>query len=103
MGLTERTILRQLRPGDKLPPRIANAPELLMGLDLYVNAFYALTSCRGSSYNSEGPIPWIAMRDYCEDSEIYGEDRFYFYELIAKMDQAYLKYKAEKAKRNQPP
>lgn len=93
----EQNILKQASvTKEKIPERIANAPEITLGLELYMNAFYALTSCRGSLYASEGPIPWLAMRDYCEDFDIRGEDRRIFIYLMTALDQTYLKYKAKK-------
>lgn len=79
-----------------IPEKIANAPELLPGLELYFEGFKALTSCRNAAYMSEGPIPWTAMRDYCTEYGFDGEQREYFYHLIAVMDLVYLKHKTAK-------
>lgn len=99
MSETEQTILQQVeRTKERLPDKIANAPEILLGLALYYNGFSALSSTRGALYSSEGPIPWLAMRDYCDENEIYGVQRQDFYDLLVKMDQAYLKFKGKKSK-----
>jgi hypothetical protein len=74
-----------------LPARIANAPELLPGLDLYYEGFRVLHSCRG-----EGAIPWTVMREYCEEYGIEGEQRFCFFELLGHMDEAYFKFRNAK-------
>lgn len=73
-----------------LPDKICNAPDLLLGLELYYEGFRTLHSCRG-----EGPIPWTVMREYCIEYEIEGEQRFRFFELLGKMDEAYFKFKKE--------
>jgi hypothetical protein len=96
MGKLEQTVFQQWRPGDRIPERIANAPELIFGLALYMNGFYTLTSMRGSAYGTEGPIPWLAMRDYCDEHQIIGWQRQDFYDLLSRMDQAYLDYKFKK-------
>lgn len=98
MGKLERTVFQQYRPGDRIPDRILNSPELDFGLALYMNGFYTLSSTRAAG-TSEGPIPWLAMRDYCDEFEIEGIQKQDFYELIARMDQAYLDYRAKKAEK----
>lgn len=99
MGQAEQTIFQQAeRSKERLPDKILNAPELTLGLALYRNGFHALNSTRGAAYGSEGPIPWIAMRDYCIENEIHGIQRQDFYELLSRMDYAYLNFKAQKAK-----
>jgi hypothetical protein len=99
MGKVERVIFSQHEATKQpLPDNVANAPELLLGLNLYMEGFEALNSTRGSGYGSEGPIPWLAMRDYCDEFDICGDQRQDFYVLVARMDHAYLEYKAEKAR-----
>lgn len=101
MGKTEQGIFKQAElTKERLPAKIENAPTLIMGLELYMNGFYMLQSTRGAAYASEGPIPWLAMRDYCNEYRIVGDQRQDFYDLIARMDHAYLDYKA---KRSTPP
>lgn len=96
MGPLERTVFQQWRPGDRIPDKIANAPELDFGLALYYNGFCSLNSTRGAAYSSEGPIPWLAMMEYCREHLIQGTQRADFYELVSRMDAEYLKYKARK-------
>lgn len=96
MGKLEKTVYQQYRPGDRIPDRILNSPELDFGLALYLNGFYTLSSTRGVG-SAEGAIPWLAMRDYCDDFDIVGIQRQDFYELLALMDLAYLDYRAKKA------
>lgn len=91
--MNESTILRQAelykRP---IPEFIANAPELLPGLALYYKAFFVLTTCRSMG----GPIPWLAMRTYCQDYDIVGEQREYFYDMITHMDRVYQEHVSKK-------
>lgn len=96
-GPTERTIVEQCaRNGLPLPRAIANAPELLVGLELYFIGFMDLTTCRGQSYGTEGPISWITMNEYCFVHGIDGEQREDFFYHLSRMDSAYLEYKAKK-------
>jgi hypothetical protein len=90
MGPHEQTIAKQaVRAGQAIPARIANAPELHVGLELFINAFFDLDSERQASF-SIGPIPWSRIKEYANafsfDDEIQ-EDLFYF---IKKMDNAHL-------------
>jgi hypothetical protein len=93
----EKTIVEQcVRQGMPLPERIQNAPELLMGLELFYGAFMDLTSCRGTGYGTEGPIPWTAVRQWAQVhglDEEQAEDLEYY---IAQMDETYLKFKTKK-------
>lgn len=99
MGKAEQGILSHAeRTKERLPERIENAPTLTLGLELFMNGFFILQSTRGAAYGSEGPIPWLAMRDYCNEYEIVGDQRLDFYDLLSRMDHAYLDYKAKKAK-----
>jgi hypothetical protein len=45
-----------------VPEKIANRPDLYVWLIPVYLAFYALVTCR----NSEGGIPWTAVRQYAE-------------------------------------
>ncbi len=81
-----------------LPERIANAPELYLGLELYYMAFMDLTTCRGQGYGTEGPIGWLAIRDYAVAQEIQGEQLEDLFYHIQHLDAAYLDHKAKKLK-----
>lgn len=78
-----------------LPARIQNAPELQLGLELYFLAFFELSSCRPIGMD-EGPIPWIAIWDYCERLGIEGDQRDDMFYHIRSMDNAYFQYKSSK-------
>lgn len=98
-GATEQAILRQCAQLKlPIPDAIANAPILTEGLELYFMAFLDLTTCR--SYGmSEGPIPWIAIRDWAAYNKLSAyqtDDLFY---MVREMDNAYLDYRAKQQKK----
>ena len=78
-----------------LPERIANAPQLQLGLELYYDAFWELGSCRVSGW-SAGPIPWVAINDYAEAFEFDEEQREALTYYTRRLDQAYLMFHAPK-------
>ena len=84
-----------MREGRKLPAKIANAPELRMGLELYYDAFRELTTCRASGW-SLGPIPWLAMREYAVAFQFSEEQSNWLYYLVRQMDEAYRDHHAPK-------
>lgn len=92
MGPHEQTLARQsMQMGQPLPDRIANAPELRFGLQLYLQAFLNLDSER-----NEGPIPWSAIRDYAQAFELDEEqtdDLFYF---VRRLDSEQMRIRAAK-------
>jgi hypothetical protein len=84
-----------MREGLPLPKAIASAPQLMLGLELYFDAFFDLSTCRSMGF-SMGPIPWSAMRDYAlafEFSEEQAEDLFHY---VRVMDIEYMKHHAPK-------
>lgn len=100
LGPIEKNIaLQAVRSGQPLPDRIANAPELKLGLQLYLTAFFDLDAERESSM-SIGRIPWSAIdryaRAYDLDSEQY-EDMHFF---IKQMDSEHIKRIKAKEKWN---
>lgn len=76
------------------PKVIADAPELLVGLELFYEAFYDLTSCRGGM--GDGPIPWTAIEEYCNQTGIYDEQRERMHEYMRGMDNAFLEHHRKK-------
>lgn len=78
-----------------LPARIANAPELLPGLELFYLAFLDLTSCRVLGY-SEGPIRWLDIDDYARRKQYRGEQHEDLLYFISVMDSTYLEFKTKK-------
>jgi hypothetical protein len=89
-------IIRQcLADGLPLPERMQNAPRLWLGLELYWQAFWDLTTCRTSGW-SVAPIPWSAMKEYAEVLELDDEQRESMFYLVRAMDNAYMDFRARK-------
>lgn len=83
--------------GQPLPDKIANAPELYQGLQLFLQAFFDLDSERSHGMGIT-MIPWSAIHFYGnanEFSEEQKEDLVYF---IRKMDVAHTNKLSEKRK-----
>lgn len=99
MGPHEQAIAKQaMRAGNPLPDRIANAPELISGLQLYLQAFYDLDSERSHAAGLTA-IPWTSISNYAKAFELdeeQTEDLFFF---VRKLDSEHLKRLAEKQKR----
>lgn len=94
-----------MREGLPLPTKIANAPELQMGLELYYDAFWELDTCRPAVFGL-GRIPWLAVREYSVAFEFDTEQSDWLYHLIRVLDGVYLKHHAPKIKKGkkwQPP
>lgn len=91
LGPHEQAIAKQaMRSGQPLPERIANAPELEPGLQLYLQAFFDLDSERSHAAGLTA-IPWTKMLDYAlayDFDEEQQADLFYF---IRKLDSEHLK------------
>lgn len=92
----ERKIIEQcLRENRPFPSKIADAPELRMGLIFIYEAFQELTSCRFLGM-AEGPIPWTAVNTYCD---VYGVDFDHkqdFFYLIRALDNTYLRFQSQR-------
>ena len=96
-GEVEQKIIQQcMRTGKALPKRIAEAPILQQGLEIFYIAFFDLSSSRPIGF-SEGQISWISMWDYCERLEIRGSQRDDLIYLVSAMDRAYLKHRKKEA------
>lgn len=95
-GSTERSIIEQaMKTRRPLPKAIADAPQLLLGLEFFWTAFWELSSCRSLGFGA-GPIPWSAAADYAITFELEGEDFMDFVYLIRMMDSAWCKHQVEK-------
>jgi hypothetical protein len=92
------------RERQPLPQRIANAPELFIGLEFFYVAFLDLSSCRAIM---EGPISWLAIDDYAIRRGLEEEQREDLLFHIPKMDRVFLDFHSEKRKKelksNSPP
>lgn len=98
MGPVEQALAKQaMRAGNKLPDRIANAPELKIGLQLYLQAFFELDSERSHAM-APTAIPWTSVKDYAQAfgfDEEQTEDLHFF---IRRMDGEHLQRIARKLK-----
>lgn len=96
MAPTEQHIARQCyMVGQQLPDRIANAPELIQGSELYLQAFFDL-DCERSHGMGLTRIPWSSIKDYAiafDFSVRQTEDLFYY---IRALDSANLIYLEER-------
>lgn len=97
MGAVEQTLARQhYQMGLPLPDRIANAPKLITGLQLYLQAFFDLDSERSHGMGI-AMIPWSCITNYAmayEFSEEQTQDLIYF---IRAMDGEHVKRLAKKS------
>lgn len=95
----EKKILEQCyRERLPIPDKIANAPDLYLGLDLYYSAFLDLSTCRSRGFGELGEIPWTATLRWAEVHELDEEQRDSLFHHIRAMDDVYLKFQAKKAK-----
>lgn len=79
-----------------IPDRIANAPELEFGLDLYYDAFWDLTTGRQAGLGAS-PIAYMDMRDYALAHEYDEEQIEFLFHCVRMMDNAYLEFYNKKA------
>jgi hypothetical protein len=98
LGQHEQAIAKQaMRAGQALPDRIANAPELQDGLQLYLQAFFDL-DCERSHSQGLTSIPWTSVSAYAQAfgfDEEQTEDLHFF---IRKLDSEHLKRLDKKQK-----
>lgn len=90
-----------MREGHPLPQKIANAPELRIGLELYFGAFLDL--CNSRSGMGDGPIPWTVVAEYSKANDFDPVQREDLHFYISKMDTVYMKWVRAKQKSSQPP
>lgn len=91
----EKAIATQaMRFGHPIPERIANAPELPAGLQLYLQAFFELDSERSEL----APIPWSSIVQYAKAYELDEEQTQDLIDIIRKVDSAHIKRCIEKQK-----
>lgn len=74
---------------------ILEAPALLDGLEPYYEAFAELSTCRDVALGT-GPIPWTAIDQYAMRYGYEGEEFEYLERLVRALDDAFLKYQADK-------
>ncbi len=93
--MEEGIIKRALSMNKPLPPKVANAPVLQTGLDLYYTAFLDLCSCRSSGFGM-GQIPWTAINDYAVAWEFSIEQTEDLLHHAKALDQAYMEHYRKK-------
>ena len=98
LGPIEQNIAKQaMRAGQPIPDRIANAPELEMGLQLYLQAFFDL-DCERSHAMAPTAISWTSVQDYAKAFEFDEEQTEDLHFFIRRMDSEHLKRIATKIK-----
>lgn len=99
MGGIEKSIaLQAIRSGNPIPDRIANAPELEQGLDLYLFAFFDLDTTRPVSGMGMAPISWLAIKQYADLLNLDAEQSDTLFYVVREMDGAYLSKNKPKPK-----
>lgn len=84
-----------MRTNQPYPDSIRNAPELKMGLGLYLQAFQDLDSSRLNGM-SMGRIPWVTIYDYCDRIGVIGDQRTDLIYCIQALDVWYVNWHREK-------
>lgn len=83
-----------------VPSKIANAPELEIGLEFYYRAFLDLTSSRPVHFGGIGHLPWSVIFNYCTAYGVKSDDIEDSIYIISKMDEAFVKFQYDKSKGN---
>lgn len=87
----EQNVARQaMQARQPLPTNIQNAPELELGLQLYLQAFFDLDSERSHAF-SLVRIPSSAVRNYAREFEFDTDQSSLLEYYITEMDNANLK------------
>lgn len=98
LGPIEQNIAKQaMRSGQPIPERIANAPELQLGLQLYIQAFFDLDSERSHNMGL-CPIPWASIINYAKVFEFDEEQTEDLIFHIKRLDREHLKRLSKKVK-----
>jgi len=84
-----------LRSGRDIPPRIAGAPELEAGAEIWMLAFRQLTTERQIGWGV-GPIPWSAIAAWAEEWELDEEQASDLAYYVRRMDREYIRLKTPK-------
>ncbi len=77
---------------------IMEKPDLGRGLELYMDAFEELSTCRGYPFEGCGPIPWDAIVRYADRLELIAGDARRFLRMIRSLDDEFLRWMREKRK-----
>lgn len=92
---TEKQALQQAAQwGTPVPEVYTNAPVLGAGLELYLEAFWQLHTCRTFGLGM-GPIPWTSVVQWGTMQELDHDQMDDLESHISDMDGAFLKWAAE--------
>lgn len=95
-------VLRQsVRNNQPIPKKIADAPQLLPGLDFFYTGFLELCTCRSVGFGT-GPIPWTAVNEYAMRHSLTDEEFDTFSAAIKRLDVVYVQWREDKAKTERP-
>lgn len=90
MGLIEQGIARQAYAANQpMPDKIANAPELEEGLEVYFEAYFDLDTERNHGMGLM-QIPWSKIQMYAEANQFDEEQTEELHAYIRQMDNANL-------------
>lgn len=91
MGEVEGSIIQQCAKNKQpLPERIANKPQLTLGLEIFLEAFYELSSDRPAGLGI-GQIPFTAICQYADEYGFEGEQREDLFYFVRAIDKAIVK------------
>ena len=93
----QRQVEQQDLPFDRWPKFLQERPCLLPGLDLFLEAFNDLATCRAIGL-SVGPIPFTAVLEYARFHDFDHETTEILVAHLRAMDTAFLRYHQGKAK-----
>lgn len=84
-----------VRSRQRIPDRIKNAPVLKMGLELFLGAWFDLSSCRTSGLG-EGAIPWTQVEEYGRALELEPDTLEDLHHHIRAMEVEFAAYRKKK-------
>lgn len=92
----ESIVSQCLRFGEEIPEYITKAPTLKNGLELYFDIFNSLTTDRTYGFGFVGPIPTMAIINYCDYLGVDDVQKKRTVKVIRLLDFEYLKIANEK-------
>lgn len=103
IGKHERNIAKQaMLANEPLPESIANAPELILGLELYLQAFFDLDSTRNGG-DLLSPISWLSIKEYAMTFSFDVEQTESLFAHIRGMDISHIERVSKQHKAKQKP
>lgn len=91
----QQVLQRYADHGMGTPKWAIDAPEVPLGAQIILDAYFELDTCRPIGWGA-GYIPWTAINDYCHERGIKDPaERHEFEYLIRRMDREHLKYNKE--------